>query len=133
MEFCTKYVRPKEKGEKGGGPKIVETAGYISAEKRIKALIDAGQRLVDYRMMMYDAQPGSAVPDNEIYPDPTRSGNFDFADATQIANQVEANLRRQKNAADEAQKKAADAKKQADQGLDNPPVGKFTTELEKGQ
>nr|QJB20220.1 MAG: hypothetical protein [Microvirus sp.] len=62
------------------GKIITETAGYISAQKRIENLMLAGQRLIASRNAMYDFQ-GEIDPNAEC--DPTRRGEFDLADASQ--------------------------------------------------
>lgn len=80
--FYTKYDRPpKIFVESCGGPSLVETAGYITAEQRINNLISAGRRLVEARKYQYDF-PDGKIPDG--YSDPTRSKDFDMSDATQI-------------------------------------------------
>lgn len=65
-------------------------AGYIPAHKQIYNLINAGQRLVAARAEMYDF-PGGEIDEN--FSDPTRNGNFDLADATQINLQMETKAR----------------------------------------
>nr|QJB20396.1 MAG: hypothetical protein [Microvirus sp.] len=91
MKFKTQYNTKPSPPELGGGEKLVETAGYIPAHKQINNLINAGQRLVAARAEMYDF-PDGAIDEN--FNDPTRNGNFDLADASQLALQVEAHLRR---------------------------------------
>lgn len=93
MGFKTQYDRKdvktaEEKPEKGT---MVETAGYMTAEQRITSLINAGQRLTDYRKAHYDIQDGEEIPP-DIQPDPTRAGNFDLADATMLKSQTTHNL-----------------------------------------
>ena len=90
MKFKTQYNTKPSPPEVGGGEKLVEVAGYIPAHKQINNLINAGQRLVAARAEMYD------FPDGEIdenFSDPTRNGNFDLADATQINLQMETKAR----------------------------------------
>ena len=83
------------------GEKLVETAGYIPAQKRIENLMLAGQRLVTSRQAMYDC-PGGEDFDDSLPCDPTRSGDFDLADGTQMALGVNARLAEQ---ADKSAKK----------------------------
>ena len=90
MIFSTKYSRTPTLPEANCGEKLVETAGYVPAKKRIEDMILAGQRLVDYRKSLYD------FPDGEIdenASDPTRDLNFDMADATQLQMSLEASLK----------------------------------------
>ena len=47
--------------EFNSGKKLVETAGYIPAQKRIENLMLAGQRLVAYRMELYDCPAGELI------------------------------------------------------------------------
>ena len=87
--------------EFNSGKKLVETAGYIPAQKRIENLMLAGQRLVAHRMELYDCPAGDTFDDTLPY-DPTRSGDFDLADGTQMALGVNARLAEQ---ADKSAKK----------------------------
>lgn len=92
MIFTTPYQenRFKTPPEVNSGETLVETVGYMSAQKRIESMILAGQRLVDYRKSQFD------FPDGEIdedFTDPTRIANFDLADATQLQMQTEASLK----------------------------------------
>lgn len=91
MNFSTPYQekRFKTPPEVNSGETLVETAGYISAQKRIENMILAGQRLVDYRKGQFDFPDGQI---DESFQDPTRSPNFDLADATQLQMQAEASL-----------------------------------------
>ena len=54
------------------GEKLVETAGYIPAQKRIENLMLAGQRLIMSRQAMYDSNGGEEF-DDTIPIDPTRN------------------------------------------------------------
>lgn len=67
--------------EQGSGELLVDTSGYVSAERRITALIMAGQRLVSSRREAYDFSSDQDIDENFI--DPTRRKNYDMADATQ--------------------------------------------------
>lgn len=87
--------------EFNSGKKLVETAGYIPAQKRIENLMLAGQRLVAHRMELYDCPAGENF-DDTLPCDPTRSGDFDLADGTQLAHGVNARLAEQ---ADKSAKK----------------------------
>nr|WAE43495.1 MAG: hypothetical protein [Microviridae sp.] len=79
-------------------PSMVETAGYISSQQQIENLINAGQRLDDYRKMQYDSDQEGYDEDTSF--DVTRSANFDMADASQLS----LNLKAKKKAFDEEQK-----------------------------
>ena len=62
----------------------------ISPKVQIENMILAGQRL-DKARSQYDFESEEDI-DEDLY-DPTRSGNYDLADATQSALDVEARLR----------------------------------------
>ena len=87
MNFSTKYSLQKTPPEVNKGPSHVEKAGYIPAQARIENMMLAGQRLVAHRAEMYDFKELKDIDENFI--DPTRSKNFDMADATQIALNIE--------------------------------------------
>lgn len=90
--FYTKLNRPEKVYEDFTGVKSkVETAGYLSAQKRIENMMLAGQRLVTARKEMYDFAPDQDI--DESLSDPTRSPNFDMADASQIALEMDSKLR----------------------------------------
>jgi len=97
MIFRTQYneeefraVYPK-KYEKVNNKKLVETAGYIPAKIRIENLMLAGKRLAEARDLLYDFQEGEEIDEN--FTDPTRSKNFDMADATQIKHAMQQKVR----------------------------------------
>lgn len=81
MQFQTHYERTRSAPEKNSGICKVDRAGYISSQKRIENLINAGMRLVESRREQYDFPGNEFDPDFE---DPTRSKNFDMADASQM-------------------------------------------------
>ena len=91
MKFKTQFNAKPSPPELGGGEKLVEVAGYIPAHKQIDNLLMAGKRLVSYREQ-YDYTGDDVIDEN--FTDPTRASNFDLADASQLALQVEANLQR---------------------------------------
>lgn len=91
MLFSTQRERPKSKPERNNGKTLVERDGYLSAQKRITNMILAGQRLKDFRT----AQERYDFPDGKIDEDawdPTRSKNFDLADASQMQYDVRGRL-----------------------------------------
>lgn len=101
MEFYTQWNRPPVKElEMNDGETITEVQGYIPAKKQIENLLTAGARLSAYRRELYDFGPGDEVP--EGFEDPTRSPNFDMADASALGEAVERRLRAQAKAAKEA-------------------------------
>ena len=83
MNFSTKYSLQKTPPEVNKGPSHVEKAGYIPAQARIENMMLAGQRLVAHRAEMYDFKELKDI--DESFTDPTRSKNFDMADASQFA------------------------------------------------
>lgn len=90
MKFQTKYNHEKSPGEVNLGEVLVEKAGYIPAKVRIENMILAGQRLVEHRREMYDFD-GEDI--DESFSDPTRSKNFDMADAFIMSEVVKNNLK----------------------------------------
>ena len=81
--FYGKHRRPKlEEGVMDSLSKT-ETAGYIPADKQIEMFIQAGRRLDQARKEQYDFAEGEEVPEDVVV-DPTRSGSFDLADASQL-------------------------------------------------
>lgn len=93
MQFQTRYNHSKTPPEINSGISLVEKAGYIPAKARIENMIMAGQRLIEHRASLYDSDnfKEGAIPDDYI--DPTRSKNFDMADATMYKQNVENNIK----------------------------------------
>lgn len=60
---------------------IVETAGYVSKEKMILSMINAGIRLQEVRANEFD---GATVEEALENFDPTRSNDFDVVDAGRL-------------------------------------------------
>ena len=81
--FQTQYNRAKHARNRrvNSGEILVETAGYVSTEKRITNMILAGQRLVESRRTQYDLEGDYESEDIDL--DPTRDPGYDLADATQ--------------------------------------------------
>lgn len=86
--------RPKVKPEVHKKGSKVETAGYISAERRIREMIKAGERLDTYRKMRYDSNELSDELLETLPADPTRAKGFDMADASMLKNNVVEPMRR---------------------------------------
>ena len=82
MLFMTRYKRPDPVYEEGGGELLVETAGYIPPKKQIEQFMLAGKRLEASRRELFDFADGKDTGEF----DPTRSPNFDMADASQLLN-----------------------------------------------
>lgn len=103
MDFFGKHRRPKLEEGKMDDVSKVETAGYIPADVQIEMFIQAGRRLDQSRKEQFDFGPEEEVPPDFI--DPTRSGSFDLADATQLGRSTAAALEsqaRKKRESDEA-------------------------------
>lgn len=96
MDFFTKYNRKPSNGETLSSKSKVERSGYIPAKVQIENLLMAGVRLNDFRNNQYDMTDD--IP-NEDYFDPTRSPNFDFADATQLERQADEGISNSKKSA----------------------------------
>lgn len=79
-------------GEINSGEQVTETAGYIPKNLQIRQMMLAGENLKEIRDELYDFKPGEDVP--EDYIDPTRSPNFDWADADMLLRIVAEKSRR---------------------------------------
>ena len=112
--FNRKYDRIKQKPEVNSGKMRVELKGYISNEKRIQNIIDAGNRLMTARAMQYDFQPGEKIDENLV--DITRTPGYDPADATQQMLAIESRVKEKKEAAEKAaaEKAAIEAAKKVE-------------------
>lgn len=106
----TQRKRPPRKSEMNTGELKMETAGYIPAKDQIMNIINAGRRLENYRRENYDFEPGQKEYD---FPIPDRAPNFDMADASRIAEEVQDSLDLQAESL--KQTKDKEAKEKADQ------------------
>ena len=79
-----------------------EQAGYIPPQVQIENMILAGQRLDESRRAQFDFESADDI-DEDAY-DPTRSGNFDLADATRLAMEAEASIAESQKASKVASK-----------------------------
>ena len=83
MTIVSQHDYEPSVGEHNDGKSFVETAGYIPAKQKIESFMQAGINLQTVRSQ-FDYPDG--VPDGvEPVIDPTRSGNFDLADASGLA------------------------------------------------
>jgi len=98
--FRTQYKGGYAKKEANHGKRMVETAGYIPAQKRIEQIMQAGQRLMDYRKEQFDFWEQI----DESFHDPTRDPNFDMADAFRLAEEANARIRAHKIELEQASK-----------------------------
>lgn len=117
--------RPKKIGEINEGPRLVETAGYMTAQQRIENIIDAGERLVQARKEAYDFPPGEKVDENYI--DKTRTAGYDYFDAHEDLQTVEERIENgKKNKKEEI--KSEEKKEEKESGKqETEPEGKETT------
>ena len=102
---------------------LTEQAGYIPPQDQIESMILAGQRLNEARASQYDFASEDDI--DEDASDPTRRGNFDMADASQMAMETEMSLRDQALEADKARKAsqtAQDASGGVKKGSEVPDV-----------
>ena len=74
---------------------MVERSGYIPADQQILSMMEAGERLGEYRRERYDYGPDD---EDDGYIDPTRQG-LDLAEGQAIQEQVNARLNDQAKAA----------------------------------
>ena len=96
------------------GSSETEQAGYISPQRQIENMILAGRRLDQFRKDQFDFESEDEI--DEELSDPTRSGNFDMADATQAQIAV-------KNSLAESAKKASQTAPNASQGVSGASAG----------
>jgi len=84
MDYQKNYTgkRYGKPSEQNGAELFTEQSGYIPAQKRIENLLNAGQRLKDFRDQQFDFVDENSIDDQFF--DPTRTKNFDLADATQL-------------------------------------------------
>ena len=100
-----------------------EQAGYIPPQVQIENMMLAGQRLDQSRKAMFDFASEEEIDEDAF--DPTRRGNFDLADASQMAMETEMSLRDQALEADKARKAsqtAQDASGGVKKGSEVPDV-----------
>lgn len=116
VEYNTPLRRKKPVKEINDGETVVDMAGYIPAKAQIESLIMAGQRLVDHRRQLYDFAPDQQVDEDFI--DPTRSRGFDMADASTMADDVNARLK----------ESAKEAKKEKEKPAEKPAEKEEETE-----
>ena len=105
-----------------------EQAGYIPPQVQIENMILAGQRLDQSRKAQYDFASEDEIDEDAT--DPTRSGNFDLADASQLAMETEMSLRDQALEAEKSRKASQTAQdasggaKRGSEGVSEPPPEK---------
>ena len=102
---------------------LTEQAGYIPPQDQIESMILAGQRLNEARASQYDFASEDDI--DEDASDPTRRGNFDLADASQMAMETQMSLRAQALEADKSRKAlqtAQDASGGSKKGSEVPDV-----------
>ena len=83
MALQTRYRQDPLVLEEGGGEVLVETAGYVPADVRIREFIEAGIRLGEYRKEAYDFGADEEVDFSEA--DPFRSKAVDIAEVSSLA------------------------------------------------
>ena len=106
VNFYMQFANPPEVDlEKGGGEKLVESAGYISAEEQILSMLNAGVRLDEARREAYDTDSDidGDIDFDSVPVDPTRMPAFDPADASAIARVVDQRLKDQAKQAKETE------------------------------
>nr|WAE43836.1 MAG: hypothetical protein [Microviridae sp.] len=78
---------PPQYKNPGGGEKLVETLGYVDANKQIQAMIFAGERLDASRNdFEFDFEDDESIDDTLV--DETRDPNYDMADAFQSKQRI---------------------------------------------
>ncbi len=77
--------------ERNDGPTIVERDGYRSVEDQVMELVNAGELLREQRRGLYDFESEEDVDD--ALEDPTRTPNYDMADASEALGAIDARRR----------------------------------------
>lgn len=119
-----KYVDVNEakmtppKGEVLTSDTQTEQAGYIDPKRQIEDMILAGRRLDEARRNQYDF-PDEVSIDEDAY-DPTRAGNFDLADASQMEFEAKSRIEAEK-ASQTAQELSDDVSIQSGEVVIPPP------------
>ena len=114
MKVVSQHDYQSFAGEVNAGKSLVESAGYIPAKQKIESFMQAGINLQTVRNQ-FDYPDG--VPDGvDPVVDPTRSGNFDLADASRLAESAlnrltEESLQKDKINASTGQGEPVEAKK----------------------
>lgn len=72
-----------DQGQMLDSTRHTKSRGYMSAKDRIDAIIQAGQRLVDYRQGQYDFEDGEVPEDYDGELPRVRQPNFDAVDGQQ--------------------------------------------------
>lgn len=85
IKLYSSIIRPDPAPLINTGPKITETAGYISIKQQVENILRAGERLTEYRREHYDY--GNEKEDDGETIDPLRNPNFDLADASEILSE----------------------------------------------
>lgn len=118
MKFYDQFVnRPPTGEEINSGEEIVEKAGYVPAEIQIMEMINAGERLGDYRKERYDYGEGDQ---DDGMMDPTRAPGVDMADISQMKISLDAKIERGMEEIKENEKmKNKDNKEQEKEGKEN--------------
>lgn len=114
LEFNFQFGNPPSPVyEKGGGEKLVDASGYISAEEQILSMLNAGIRLDEQRKELYDYEgDGENIDFDSIPVDFTRMPGVDMADISQLSNMVESKLRNQEREAKEKELKVEEKKEE---------------------
>lgn len=73
--------------ERGGGRKLVNTAGYIPAKDQIENMILAGERLASHRQELYFED--KEKDPFKMMPSPVTRTDFDMIDAHIMANEIQ--------------------------------------------
>ena len=97
---------------------VTEQAGYIPPKIQIENMILAGQRLNMSRLEQYDFTSEAEIDEDAV--DPTRSGNFDLSDASQLSYEATQRLN-----------DAAKASKKPDSDKDPEPAVKSSQTAQK--
>lgn len=100
-KFHTPYSRPETTGEKNSGEHLTDTTGYIRPDLRIKAMIKAGERLIDFRIEQSDIPDGFYREEHTM---PYRPTELDLREKDHLIEKGKAAAKRMKERMEERRK-----------------------------
>jgi len=115
----TSQNKPPRKPTSVSSETMTETHGYISTKNQIEKMLQMGRNLDEYRKGVYEFGAEDPIPEHHY--DRTRAPNFDMADATQMARNLDAKGKQAKKLADQAkaERLAKEESEKADQAMVN--------------
>ena len=124
VKVYTWYNAPPEEHEQNDGKSITEQS-FVPAHIQIAQMMRSGELLDQYRKGLYDFT--EEEDDDMEWSDPTRSPNFDLADAsailTSLSERQKEAARASQKAKDEAEQHKLDLEAPGEKNVDVSPSG----------